>query len=230
MPSIDPPSPTRRTSPNSSTEPTVESPNKQPRLDLPTDLSPLAIKKNQQQHKARLKEILATPEPVAEFKRIAITPTTKKRRKRKRKYRRVSPPAVGDFVEQHELSELVDERPQWAERVRDSSADRVVLARFFALSLCAVALINLFPAFYFWYDWYQAVMASPLPRWIYLQVFVAAVHVVYAVFLFQIPDWSAMRTVSLAMLAIAFVFGLVSAGLLLGGGQGEIAAFWDFPT
>ena len=97
--------------------------------------------------------------------------------------------------------------------------------RFFALSLCVVAIVNLIPTLHFWYDWAQAIDHSPLPRWIYLQFFVAAIHGIYAIFLFQVPDWSELRAVSVAMLIVGFGFGLVSASLLAGGGQGAAASF-----
>jgi hypothetical protein len=205
----------------SDSTPALETSADGPRLEIPAELSPFAIKKHQEQHKAKLKEMLAAPEPVVDFKQIQVSP----RRKKKRRRSNSKPTAAADQDRQTEQVELAEEKTHWEDRIRKSNAERVVLARFFALSLCAVAAINLFPAFYYWYDWSQSLEANPLPRWIYLQVFVAAIHLVYAIFLFQIPDWSAMRAVSVAMLAVAFIFGLFSTGLLVGGGQGVFAAF-----
>lgn len=200
--------------------PIVESPVSEQRLEIPAELSPLAIKNSQEQHKDKLKEILAVPDPEVEFKQIQVSPRRKTKRRGKK-----SKTTSADQPPQAEPLQLAEEKTPWEDRIRKSNAERVVLARFFALSLCAVAAVNLVPAFYFWYDWSQSLDASPLPRWIYLQVFVAAIHLVYAIFLFQIPDWSAMRAVSVAMLAVAFIFGLFSTGLLVGGGQGVFANF-----
>ena len=200
---------------------TAETPADGPRLEIPAELSPFSIKKHQEQHKAKLKEMLAAPDPVVDFRQIQVSPQRKKKRRRKNS----NSTATADQNRQSEPIELAEEKNSWEDRIRKSNAERVVLARFFALSLCVVAAINLFPAFYYWYDWSQSLEANPLPRWIYLQVFVAAIHLVYAIFLFQIPDWSAMRAVSVAMLAVAFIFGLFSTGLLVGGGQGVFAAF-----
>ena len=85
------------------------------------------------------------------------------------------------------------------------------------------------PAVFHWYQWTQAESESPIARWIYLQIFIAAIHVLYAIYLVQIPDWSALRSVAVAMLAVAAVFGLISTGLLLGGNDGSIAKFLDLP-
>lgn len=120
---------------------------------------------------------------------------------------------------------------QRASRARD---DRIVLARFFAICLCGIALINMVPAFNFWQNWreYSGGFAgrsqdAPLPRWIYLQIFIAAIHVMYAVFLVQINDWSSLRAVSIAMLVVAMAFGMVSTGILIGGYDGAVANFLE---
>ena len=114
-------------------------------------------------------------------------------------------------------------------RVTTANADRAMLSRFFAICLCLVAAINLGPAVYFWIQWSQTFESTALPRWIYLQAFVAALHVIYAVYLVQIQDWSALKAVAIAMLVVAFVFGLVSTGLVAGGGQGLIGQFLEIP-
>ena len=194
----------------------------QPRLTIPAALSPVGIKKNKEQRKAELQQILSSPEPIVEFKHIEVDRT---RRKKKRRRSRPEPPPVANVEDPTSIQDSQDNDIPWEERLQESNADRVVLARFFGFALCVVAFINMVPAFYYWNDWYQAVEVTPLPRWIYLQVFVAAIHIIYAVFLFQISRWSAMRAVSVAMLVVAFVFGVISAGLLIGGGQGVVAAF-----
>ncbi len=51
----------------------------------------------------------------------------------------------------------------------------------------------------------------------------------YAVYLVQIPDWSALKTVSIAMLVVATLFGSISTGLVTGGGQGAVASFLELP-
>lgn len=128
--------------------------------------------------------------------------------------------------------EVVTEKEEaidWEERLENANQDRRMLARFFAGCLCVVAIVNMTPALYHWYHWAQMTESMELPRWIYIQVFVGAIHLVYAVFLFQVSDWSAMRAVSVAMLLVAFVFGSVSTGLLVSGGQGDLSGFLGIP-
>ena len=121
------------------------------------------------------------------------------------------------------------ENIDWGDRLERANADRVVLSRFFAICLCLVAIVNVIPAMYHWYNWTQLEDAVPLQRWIYLQIFVGAIYLLYALFLAQIPDWSSMRAVSMAMLAMAFVFGSLSTGLLIGGGQSNLTGILEIP-
>ncbi|MFT5299480.1 MAG: hypothetical protein ACI87E_001583 [Mariniblastus sp.] len=147
-----------------------------------------------------------------------------------------SPKSTGpDLIPEIKLvnsKEVVTEKEEaidWEERLENANQDRRMLARFFAGCLCVVAIVNMTPALYHWYHWAQMTESMELPRWIYIQVFVGAIHLVYAVFLFQVSDWSAMRAVSVAMLLVAFVFGSVSTGLLVSGGQGDLSGFLGIP-
>lgn len=115
-------------------------------------------------------------------------------------------------------------------RAEKSNSDRVILTRFIAGCICVLGLLNLIPAVFHWTAWAQTEEAGALPRWIYIQLFVAAMHMVYTIYLVQIPDWSALRAVSFAMLAFAVVFGAVSTGLLIGGAHGTVARGLEVAT
>lgn len=132
---------------------------------------------------------------------------------------------IGDSVDSVQEASQVHDPRSWEERLEQANADRRILARFLAICLCLVAIMNMAPAIYYWL---QLSHSQTMPRWIYIQVFVGAVHLVYAFFLAQIPDWSAMRAISIAMLVAAFGYGLVSTGLLVGG-QGSLVAFLAIP-
>ena len=123
--------------------------------------------------------------------------------------------------------EFESEERRWESRFRKSHADRVVLARFLAACLIGIAIVNVIPAVVFWYRWTSMDAVTPLPRWIYLQVFAALLHVVYAIFLVQVPDWASLRSVSYAMLVVAMGFGLMSTGLIVGDGAGFIPTFLE---
>ena len=111
------------------------------------------------------------------------------------------------------------------DRTRSANEDRVLLSRVYAGLICLVGIINLLP---FLVSWFQAVQTDDLfdlQRWMYLQVFLAGLHFVYAIFLLQVSDWSALRVIAVAMLSIAMLFAVIATGLLLGGNQGAIAGF-----
>jgi hypothetical protein len=123
-----------------------------------------------------------------------------------------------------DLDAISDEQ-RWESRFRKSHDDRVVLARFLAACLVGIAIVNVIPAVLYWYRWTALDQVTPLPRWVYLQIFAALLHVVYAVFLLQVSDWASLRAVSFAMLAIAMAFGLLSVGLIFGDGSDFVPQF-----
>jgi len=115
----------------------------------------------------------------------------------------------------------------WEARFKKSRDDRVVLARFLACCLIGVAIVNVVPAVIFWQRVSSLDVVEPLPRWVYLQVFAALLHVVYAIFLVQVADWASLRAVSYAMLVVAMTFGLLSTGLIVGDGSGAVPKFLE---
>ena len=121
-----------------------------------------------------------------------------------------------------------EEEKDWEEKLSVANEDRRLFARFFAICLCLIAVLNIIPASFQWYHWAQLPDSVPLPRWIYIQMFIGLIYLVYAFFLAQVPDWSALRAVSVAMLLMAFVFGIISAGLLIGG-HGDFSGYLGIP-
>ena len=115
----------------------------------------------------------------------------------------------------------------WEARFQKSRDDRIVLARFLAVCLIGVAIVNVVPAVIYWRHWSSMDVVGSLPRWVYLQVFAALLHVVYAIFLVQVADWASLRAVSYAMLAIAMTFGLMSTGLIVGDASGFVPKFLE---
>jgi hypothetical protein len=70
--------------------------------------------------------------------------------------------------------------------------------------------------------WSGFFQADEIPNWFFLQLVISLLNLMYAIFLFQINDWSAMRSVSVLMLAMAFIYGGCCTGLLLGGNNGSL--------
>ncbi|MCH2181212.1 MAG: hypothetical protein MK108_04330 [Mariniblastus sp.] len=127
------------------------------------------------------------------------------------------------------LQEQEDEE-QMLRQFQASTSDRKILARFYSACVFCTGVFNLLPAIYFWSTWDQVDLDPVWPRWAYLQIFVAGLHFIYAIYLYQIPDWSTLRTIAVAMLVLAMMYGVVSSGLLIGGGQGTVAHFLMLPS
>jgi len=109
--------------------------------------------------------------------------------------------------------------------VAAANRDRGVLRRVFGNLIFLFGVINMAPTLLFWNRWSEQILAPTLPQWVYWQIFIAAICLVYAVFLIQIADWSALKSVSIVMLVMAMGYGLVTASLVLGGAQSP-AARW----
>jgi hypothetical protein len=115
----------------------------------------------------------------------------------------------------------------WRQRLQEANANRAMLTKALAALVFIVGIINAGPAIFHWYQSWSATTSVAVPRWTYLQFFVAALHGLYAVFIFQVSDWSSLRAVSVVMLVFAFGFGIVSTALLLEGGHGTISNFFS---
>ena len=123
-----------------------------------------------------------------------------------------------------------DDEEQILRQFYASTSDRRILARFYAIFLFCTGIFNLVPAIYLGINSDQLAIDPTWPRWVYLQIFVAGLYFIYAIYLFQLPDWSALRTIAIAMLTLAMLYGFITSGLLIGGGQGGIAQFLMLPN
>ena len=108
--------------------------------------------------------------------------------------------------------------------------DRRFLVHFFAVCVSLLGIAMAIPAGWYWWDMTNSDIVAPLPRWVFLLLFVSGLHLVYSFFLFQLPDWSAMWAVSIVMVVLTAVYGFVSAGVWLDEGGGPIVQFLQVPT
>ena len=105
------------------------------------------------------------------------------------------------------------QRENWEERLTRANADRFFLAKLFAVGLIFVAGLNLIPVLTQLITWGDLFQINEIPNWFFLQVAICLLNLLYAIFLFQINDWSAMRSVSVLMLVLAFIYGICCTGL-----------------
>ena len=80
-----------------------------------------------------------------------------------------------------------------------------------AFGLLAVAACNAVPAVYDVVLHFQAIEASQIPVWVYLVFLMSLLQCVFAVYLFQLPDWSSVWMAALTMLAQAAFFAMLAA-------------------
>lgn len=115
------------------------------------------------------------------------------------------------------------------ERVKRSRRDRIFLTRWICGLLLLLAIVNAIPAVIQIYTDVGPLAVTTIPKWIYVQLFVALLHTIYAIFLWQIPDWSSLRSIACVLLVFAAWYGFVGASLLLAGGAGQVARFLELP-
>lgn len=103
------------------------------------------------------------------------------------------------------------------------------LSQFFAMCIGVMGLVLIVPSLLAWSGW-AVLPVEPLgSRWIFIMIFLGALHIVYAIFLFQVQDRSALWSVSLFLLLVGCVHGVFTAGTWLDGGSGPVSRFLQLP-
>lgn len=130
-----------------------------------------------------------------------------------------SVPVVEDFVD-IEIDHDVTER---------HFDDHRFVARFFAGVTLAIGLITIAPTVYFVVNWFAIDSTLPIPRWTFLMVFLGLLHLVYAIYVLQVSDYSTLQMLALFQLALVCVYGFVVAAVLLDAQQGDVVRFLQLP-
>jgi hypothetical protein len=116
-------------------------------------------------------------------------------------------------------------KESWLKRLGDSNKDRITLSRILCLLILILGIIHVLPATIGSFGEEPINHSGHSPRWVYLQFFIGGIHVLYVILIFQVPDWSTLRGISIAMLVFAFVFGVISTALLTEAGTGTVTNF-----
>jgi len=119
--------------------------------------------------------------------------------------------------------ELLESSPASLEQ--KVSDDHRIVARFYGLCIAILGVVSLAPAIVFLVKLNQAGMNEVTPRWIFLLIFVGAMHLIYSVYLMQISDWSALWAISILMLAASCLYGVFCGAILLDDGYGIVSRF-----
>lgn len=104
------------------------------------------------------------------------------------------------------------------------------LTQFYAACIGFMGLVLIVPSFLAWGGW-AALPVEPMgSRWIFIMIYLGALHLMYAVFLFQVPDRSALWAISLFLLVVGCVHGVFTAGTWLDAGSGPVSRFLQLPA
>lgn len=85
-----------------------------------------------------------------------------------------------------------------------------------SLVLAALALFGVAPAVWEWFALWQNPDEPPVPPWVFALLITAVLQMAYAVYLWQVPDWSAMWATTIATLAAAAAWAALLGTTLLG--------------
>ncbi len=103
------------------------------------------------------------------------------------------------------------------------------MARFFGLCVGMIGLVTVLPAIYNWVVTSQGVEFQSVARWAWILGFIGALHLVYALFAMQIPDFGSLESLAAFLLIVTCVYGFAGMSLMLDDGSGKITSFLQVP-
>ena len=106
--------------------------------------------------------------------------------------------------------------------------DRRFLARFYGLCLVILAACLLAPAVVYLANG-RPLDGARVPRWVYLAIFAGGLHLVYSLFLIQVPDWSTLYSVALFVLFTSCVYGVLAGALWMSQADSVIESLLQLP-
>lgn len=96
-----------------------------------------------------------------------------------------------------------------------------------AWAMIVIGVFLLGPVMYTMIGWIEKDYHLPLGRWSYMLIFFAAIQFLYALFLSQIPDWTATRFVSYFMLGMTVFTTFLLAISMLSGNDSSFFRFLE---
>ncbi len=110
-----------------------------------------------------------------------------------------------------------------------SDSDYQFLSHFYAACIGVMGLVLISLSTLAWSGW-SVLPVQPLgSRWIFIMIFLGGLHLVYSIFLFQIPERAALWSVSIFLLMVGCIHGVFTAGTWLDKGSGPVSRFLQLP-
>lgn len=122
-----------------------------------------------------------------------------------------------------------------SDRRQDRNSENRILSRFFAICLAAIGGLTVLPAIYFWVANSGETIDPSTPvmswtRWAYILVFLAALHWIYSVYVFQVVDFGALDALAAFLLVVTCLYGFAGMSLTLAGAESQVAQFLQLPS
>lgn len=133
--------------------------------------------------------------------------------KRDKKRHRKPQSAAGQPREETLESQPEKLRPRGYEHDRQKKRSAYQLAS----AIAFVAIFSLAPAAYECVRWYHSSVRVPLATWVYVTVFVAAIQLIYALYLAQLPDWGTVWVVAVLSLLVTTTYATLMGVVLFRG-------------
>lgn len=105
-----------------------------------------------------------------------------------------------------------------------SDDDRFLL-RFFGACVLMIGLTTVVPAVWHWINISQGDTFQVVPRWAWFLGFAGGLHCLYAFFVSQIEDYSALQSLAAFLLVVTCVYGFFGIALWLGDNNGVVSRF-----
>jgi hypothetical protein len=94
--------------------------------------------------------------------------------------------------------------------------------------LALLAVFGVSPAAWEWFEVWRNPEQPPVPPWVFAVLITGVVQLGYAVYLAQVPDWSALWTTTIATLAAAAGWAVLLGTTLLGRDESALVMLFRY--
>ncbi|MFN0018716.1 MAG: hypothetical protein ACKVP0_10690 [Pirellulaceae bacterium] len=105
------------------------------------------------------------------------------------------------------------------------SSQQIAVVFQLAAAMVVAALFSVFPSAWDLVVYVNGTSASPVGRWAIVLAMLGAVQVAYAIYLFQLPDWTTVWMVTLFALASAALYAMALGLTIISGEDGWLVRF-----
>lgn len=106
--------------------------------------------------------------------------------------------------------------------------DQQVTAYYLGIFMAALAIFGVAPAVWEWFALWQSVEEKPIPPWVFALLIAGVLQLAYAVYLAQVPDWSALWATTVAALVAAAAWATLLGTTLLGKQESMLVVLFGY--